>query len=667
MEKNAKKIPLTGWRGARLFCIIQEITSKSKETGACMPNSLIRTACAAAIALMMAVPGYAGEAVDLTQFFARQTESLADENVKESLFQATGELPGLLQYADTRPREVGDIEVFNTFNILKNNHEKTKAQLKKIGRHCYIYLQQGRKLDAATIDRIAAAFDKRIYPEARSMFGSEWNPGIDNDPKITLLLLDIQDSFNPDQGRKGFTAGYFNAGDCYRTSKFPNSNQREMLYLDVFPGNPSTDKFLSVIAHEFQHMIHWNYDPKEFNWVNESLSQLAPFLCGYGHPPQVEAFIRNPDNNLVAWSDDDTIANYGQVYLWASYISTRIASTDDRRRAFVRRMVAQTSQGFSGLNAAIKKQGIKNNARNLFRSFCVANYLNDDRIERGAYGYDKALARLALKPEIKFDAAPFEGKSSVKCWSAKAVQINPAVFRGKQIRVAFAGQKISAGDFSNDFDVAVVGYSAAGSVEPTVTWLNIKDFKASDAMVFSQNHDRMMLVVVNRGPEIMKVEQAFARGSAPAAFSFAVRRITANRDAPAVASARTSSTGANRVNRARARSIMEEITAGISIDESAGILLSADETSDRSAAAIEYDFAFQKIAAAEDEIVNAVRDGLSHGDAAVVEEFTGFYGSCSDENKAKLQTLKNRLRDILRFEQMQGNARAAELLAAIES
>ena len=78
-------------------------------------------------------------------------------------------------------------------------------------------------------------------------------------------------------------------------------------------------------------------------------------------------------------------------------------------------MVSQKSQGLSGLNAAIDKQGIKNNVRNLFRSFCVANYLNDDRIERGAYSYEKSLSRFALKPEIKVDGAPYEGKGHVKC------------------------------------------------------------------------------------------------------------------------------------------------------------------------------------------------------------------------------------------------------------
>ena len=649
-----------------------------------MARTFLKTACGAALALMLALPGYSqpDKNMDLTQFFARQTSSLADEPEDSTVAGAMAPMvSGMVAYADIKPREVGDVEVFSSFNMLRNSHEKVNARLAKIGAHCYVYVQQGQKVSQANIDRIVKAFDQQIYVETRSMFGSEKSPGIDRDPRITLLLLDVKDFYDPARGVKGFTAGYFNAGDCYSRAKFPNSNLREMLYLDIYPGDPSTDKFLSVIAHEFQHMIHWSYDTKEFTWVNESLSQLAPFLCGYGHPPQVESFMRNPDNNMLAWSDDDMIANYGQVYFWAQYISTRIASTDDRRRAFIRRMVSQPSQGLSGLNAAIEKQGIKNDVRNLFRSFCVANYLNDDRIERGAFSYDKSLSRFLLKPEIKVDGIPYEGKGSVKCWSARAVQINPAAFRGCDARFAFAGQKISAAGYANAFDVAVVGYSSDGKYTPTVNWLNIKDYKAMDVFRVSTEHDRLMMVIVNRGPEAMKAEQPFAQNASPARFSFRVSKVgtasspttnVAARPGSARSSERTSaarrsgSTVAGRTSRDRARNLMQEIAGSISMDESAGILLGEANENERSAAEIEYDFAFQKISAGEDELVNAVRSGLAEGQSDLVVDFAVYYNQQNPEGKEKLHILKSRIRDILKFEQMQGNPKADELLTLIE-
>ncbi len=630
-----------------------------------MLKSLFRKTWLAGAFALCALPGFSTEWGSATNLFEEETHWLADNVAKESRDDFVFRTTGINTFADTKPPEVGDIEVFNTVNINLNRREQIRAQLKKVGKNCYVYLQEGKKVDSAVINRIVSEFDNRIYPETRSMFGSEWTPGIDGDARITLLLLDIQDNYDPQRGIRGFTAGYFYAGDCYNRKKSAHSNEREMLYLDIFPSDPSSEKFLSVIAHEFQHMIHWNNDPKEFTWVNESLSQLAPFLCGYGHPPQVSAFIRNFDNNMAAWLNDDMLANYGQVYLWAYYVSTHIASTDERRRAFVRRMVAQTSQGFSGLNAAIEKQGIKNNVRNLFRSFCLANFLNDDRIERGAYGYDNNLAKLALKPDIRLDAPPFEGKGSVKCWSARAIQINPASLRGQKVRVAFSGQKIAAANYSNSFDVALVTYSSDRKELPEVHWLGVKDFKASELIDIAKIHDRMMLVVVNRGPEVMKVEQAFAKGSSPAAFSFAIRKNTGSTSQPAIASARTTG-NRTRTSRSAARSMMEEIAAAPVLEESAGMILSSNDAT-RSTAEVEFDFAFQKISNNEDRLIQEIRESLKENNYELVEEMMNFYDSLDDDKKGRMTTLRNRVRDILRFEQMQGNLKAADFVGAFES
>lgn len=615
--------------------------------------------------VLCAIPGRA-ELIDVTGMFAEETRWLADNVAKETrdefLFRTSG---GISAYADSKTPEVGDVEVFNTFNVATNKRERVRAQLKKIGKHCYVYLQEGKNVAANVITRIASEFDTKIYSNTRSMFGSEWSPGIDGDPRITLFLLDIQDGYNPRQGRRGFTAGYFYAGDCYNRKKKPESNEREMLYLDIYPSVPGSKEFMSVVAHEFQHMIHWNNDPKEFTWVNESLSQLSQFLCGYGHPPQLSAFIRNPHNNLAAWADDDMIANYGQVYLWAYYISIRIASTDDRRRAFVRRMVAQTSQGFSGLNAAIKKQGIKNNVRNLFRSFCLANYLNDDRIERGAYGYDRALAKFALRPELRLENPPFEVKGRVKCWAARAVQVNMTSLRGKEVAVMFAGQKAQASNYSNSFDVALVTYSSDRKSLPVVEWLNVTDFKASQKVKISSSHDRMLMLIVNRGPEVMKVEQAFARGAAPAAFSFAIRPAGSTRTAPRVASTRTAGTSRSRPNRARSRSMIEEIASSPGLEESADSMLSSRGTEEETSAEVEFDFGFQKIADNEDLIIDTIREEIAEGSYEVLDEFIAVYKSSSDLEKSRLHTLRSRVRDILKFEELQGNEKAAACLSQL--
>jgi len=36
-------------------------------------------------------------------------------------------------------------------------------------------------------------FDSTIYPKATALYGTEWNPGIDRDSKITLLFYQMKE------------------------------------------------------------------------------------------------------------------------------------------------------------------------------------------------------------------------------------------------------------------------------------------------------------------------------------------------------------------------------------------------------------------------------------------------------------------------------------------
>ena len=633
-----------------------------------MAKALNKIIGATALAITLSVPSYASGPVDLTQMFINNTREIADServsvgqlNIREGR-----------AFADVKPAEVGDQASFNTYNLEQNCNEKIKATLKKIGKHCYVYVQNGKSVNQKTIDKIAHAFDNKIYPEDRSMFGEEWCPGIDDDSRITLLLLDIKDGYNPSSGNYAYTGGYFNAGDCYPRSKYATSNQREMLYLDINPSDPSSDKFLSVMAHEFQHMIHWNHDPKEYTWVNESMSQLAPYLCGYGHPSQIDAFLRSPDNNMCAWSNDDIVANYGQVYMWAQYISTRIASTEERRRAFIRRMVAQTSAGMNGVNAAIEKQGIKNSARNLFRNFCVANYLNDSRISNGDYGYNKELSRFYLSPAITLEKAPFKGKDSVKCWSSKCIKINPAPMKGKKVLVSFAGQKIATSEVKNAFDVALVHYSTSDSnVLPKVNWLNVRDYKVNQEVVIPSEYDRMLMVVVHRGPETAKAEQAFAKACGSANFTFAFGSTNTNGTNASIASSKPKAsktkTTAKKKSSSRKKSIMAEILETADKTRASGEKL-AKGGADTDANMIEYELAEQRLKFIENIFLAQVKKEIAGDSSTIAREFITFYANSSQARKVCLCGIMRRLKEILIFEKMQGSATAADLLDMIEA
>jgi hypothetical protein len=75
----------------------------------------------------------------------------------------------------------------------------------------------------ASLDALALEFDTNIYPTLTSVFGSEWNPGVDGDSKITILFHSMKEG----------VGGYFRSTDEYLKLQVPDSNEREMLYLPI--------------------------------------------------------------------------------------------------------------------------------------------------------------------------------------------------------------------------------------------------------------------------------------------------------------------------------------------------------------------------------------------------------------------------------------------------
>lgn len=219
---------------------------------------------------------------------------------------------------------VGQTSSFWAYDFGKNVYYQFSATLQRISDHAYIYVENGKTIDANVLNDIVNQFENKIYGTDTTVFGNP--PNLFGDPHITLLLLDIRDPYYYGYS-SSYYAGYFSSVNEYAQSDldtwFPGqhkSNQREMVYLDLTPGQPGSGGFYSTGAHEFQHMIHWNLDPDEEVWINEGLSDLAGFLAGYGQPSShVRNFMAAPDKQLTAWGG--TLADYGSSYLFALYLS----------------------------------------------------------------------------------------------------------------------------------------------------------------------------------------------------------------------------------------------------------------------------------------------------------------------------------------------------------
>src|SRR5207244_1651742 len=124
--------------------------------------------------------------------------------------------------------------------------------------HAYFYAEDDLRIDPSAMQAAADDFESSTWPVVTAVFGRPADPGIDGDPRIIVLQANLG----------GAAGGYYSGDDALPRTVRPYSNEAEMVYLDrtVKPGGAA---FNVVLAHEFQHLIHANNDPREESWVNE--------------------------------------------------------------------------------------------------------------------------------------------------------------------------------------------------------------------------------------------------------------------------------------------------------------------------------------------------------------------------------------------------------------
>jgi len=268
--------------------------------------------------------------------------------------------------------EVGDRTEFWINEEATNTYFRSWATLRYITPHVYMWVEDGYEVDQDALIRSAEQFENETYPDNRRYFGSEWTPGVDNDPHISI--------FN---GNVPGVAGYYCSPDEYSRLVNPYSNEREMFYINLDNARPGNDYYDGILAHEFQHMIQWHTDRNEDTWVNEGLAELAAYLNGYDVGAADRIFSRTPDTQLTAWADDPNLAgpNYGGSYLFMVYFLERFGDK------VLRQVVASKADGIAGFDEVLADQGLGVTFKDVFADWLIANYLNDPSLGDGRYGY----------------------------------------------------------------------------------------------------------------------------------------------------------------------------------------------------------------------------------------------------------------------------------------
>ncbi len=381
---------------------------------------------------------------------------LATEKPERDLFDLGRRYKGISRNVDRvvnaeRPNyALGTMQTFWVADDENKNYYQIRAELRGKSDHIYMYVEEGLDLPQSGIDKTIREFEDTIYLTIREYFGEEWSPGIDNDPRITVLNARI-----PGVG------GYYTSADEFPRDVNPFSNEREMFYVNVDREEygPGTEFYLSTLCHEFQHMVHWNQNATQETWLNEGSAMVASVLCGYSLGEITSWYSANADVQLTHWSDDPkgALPHYAAAYLFMEYLAQHYGGYDE-----LKTLIALPLRGQDSIDAYLEGEGYAVDFYDVFADWTAANLIDDERPNNGAYYYDVRLP--SMRPQQIISRRNYDRDSTVKQFGTKYIDL-----------------RIPQGDYTLDFQGAlqVRLFPTSAPSGTNVWWGNRSDMAAT--------------------------------------------------------------------------------------------------------------------------------------------------------------------------------------------
>ena len=281
----------------------------------------------------------------------------------------------------TSPSQVGERQSFWVTNIDNNQNFEIDATLEYVTEHVYFWIEDGIQFNQNELRSLVETFENDIYPTNRKFFGSEWSPGVDGDSHLYILYA---------KGLGFSIAGYFSSADEYHPLAHEYSNAHEMFLLSADSVSLDEEFAYSVLAHEFQHMIHWYQDRNEETWMNEGFAELAAYLNHYSVGGSDYVYTLDPDIQLNYWpgGKEDTTPYYGAAFLYVLYFLDRFG--EEATQA----LVAEPANGLVSIDRVLSDIGASDpltgetiQAEDVFADWTIASYLQDPQAMDGRYTY----------------------------------------------------------------------------------------------------------------------------------------------------------------------------------------------------------------------------------------------------------------------------------------
>jgi hypothetical protein len=269
------------------------------------------------------------------------------------------------------------------FNVIdrRGNIERVVGVVRAVGKHSIIY--QDRNAPAggfseAEFTELAQLFDDPIHPTDLAVFGEP--PDIDGNGRVLILLTPATNELTL-PGENGYIAGYVNPDDqsfCDPDGDFPCfGNTAEVIYTVV----PDPDgkhglkhtsaqllrKLPSVLAHEFQHLIHFNQRAlqalhAEAPWLMEALAHSAEDTVGgvlfqrgddaraqlfrHDNYQRVAHYLADPASVSILGEEGGTLEERGAGWLLLKFIAGHFGAD------VLGRLTRSTEQGTATVSTA---------------------------------------------------------------------------------------------------------------------------------------------------------------------------------------------------------------------------------------------------------------------------------------------------------------------------
>ena len=209
------------------------------------------------------------------------------------------------------------------FWILSGSYMKeTETVCRKITENSIFYTEENAAaVTDEHLDYLAGELEEKL-PLMREKFGRESDT--DGNGKLIYVIANMgEDIF-----------GYFYAIDKYADEN--GSNNGDILYVNALYFSQFEEYKIDLAAtlvHEFQHMaffdtlVNRGETQTAAVWINEGLSMLAEFFCGYAEPHEsyITGTLSNQGVSLI--EDDGDSVDYGLSLLFMRYLQERFGES----------------------------------------------------------------------------------------------------------------------------------------------------------------------------------------------------------------------------------------------------------------------------------------------------------------------------------------------------